>query len=151
VLVGGLASYVPVAVGIDTTSLADTNLVPRKALQVVVPRPGVPAEVEIGLVGGGDVEGAVVKNGGLGFEGLKLELLDGAGKVVAAAESDYDGYFLFERVPYGRYTVRIAAESATVAKVHAELNVTAEVSEEKSVARLGSIQVSPLPRIASNQ
>jgi hypothetical protein len=37
---------------------------------VVVPRPGVPAEVQIGLVGGGDIEGAIVKSGGLGFEGL---------------------------------------------------------------------------------
>ena len=54
----------------------------KKALQVVVPRPGVPAEVEIGLVGGGDIEGAIVKSGGLGFEGLDLELVDAAGKVV---------------------------------------------------------------------
>ena len=35
----------PIAVGVDQTSLADPMLVPKKALQVVVPRPGVPAEV----------------------------------------------------------------------------------------------------------
>ena len=56
-------------------------LVPKKALQVVVPRPGVPAEVQIGLVGGGDVEGALVKSGGIGFEGVDLELVDASGKV----------------------------------------------------------------------
>ena len=80
-LVGGLAPFQPVAVGIDVTSLADPMLVPKKALQVVVPRPGVPAEVEIGLVGGGDVEGALVKSGGAGFEGVDLELVDAGGKV----------------------------------------------------------------------
>ena len=50
VTVAGLGTYIPVAVGIDETSLADPMLVPKKALQVVVPRPGVPAEVrEMGL------------------------------------------------------------------------------------------------------
>ncbi len=88
-------------------------LVPKKALQVVVPRPGVPAEVQIGLVGGGDIEGAIVKNGGLGFEGLDLELVDGTGKVVATARTDFDGFFLFERVPYGNYQVRVAQTSAS--------------------------------------
>ena len=77
----GWRRYQPVAVGIDVTSLADPMLVPKKALQVVVPRPGVPAEVQIGLVGGGDVEGALVKSGGNGFEGVDLELVDASGKV----------------------------------------------------------------------
>jgi len=149
VLVGGLATFTPVAVGIDPSSLADPNLVPRKALQVVVPRPGVPAEVEIGLVGGGEIEGAIIKSGGLGFEGLKLELLDEAGKVVATAETDYDGYYLFERVPYGRYSVRVSAESATAAKILPNLNASAEVNEDRSVARMGSIQVTKLPNVAS--
>jgi hypothetical protein len=151
VLVGGLATFAPVAVGVDMSSLADPNLVPKKALQVVVPRPGVPAEVEIGLVGGGEIEGAVVKNGGLGFEGLTLELLDGGGTVVAATQTDYDGYFLFERVAYGRYTVRVAAESAAAARISPDLNIVAEVSEDQSIARLGSIQVSKLPTVASAQ
>ena len=151
VLVGGLATFTPVAVGVDATSLTDPNLVPRKALQVVVPRPGVPAEVEIGLVGGGEIEGAIVKNGGLGFEGLTLELLDESGKVIATAQTDYDGYFLFERVAYGRYGVRVKADSAAAAKILPDLNVFAEVNEDRSVARIGSIQPTALPKVASAQ
>ena len=151
VLVGGLAPYTPIAVGIDTSSLSDPNLAPRKALQVVVPRPGVPAEVEIGLVGSGEIEGAVVKNGGLGFEGLKLELVDPAGTVVASTQTDYDGYYLFERVPYGRYTIRVASESAAAAKIIPTLGISAEILEGKSTARLGTVEVTPLPRVASTQ
>ena len=41
VTIGGLTAFTPVAVGIDATSLDDPMLVPKKALQVVVPRPGV--------------------------------------------------------------------------------------------------------------
>ncbi|HET7816158.1 MAG TPA: carboxypeptidase-like regulatory domain-containing protein [Sphingomicrobium sp.] len=151
VLIGGLTTFTPVTVGVDTTSLADPGLVPKQALQVVVPRPGVPAEVEIGLVGGGAIEGALVKNGGLGFEGITLELVDSSGKAVATSTSDFDGFFLFERVPYGRYRLRVAAESAAAARIATDLGAEAAVSEEKSVARLGSIQVRPLPRIASTQ
>ena len=132
------------------SSLADPNLAPKKALQVVVPRPGVPAEVDIGLVGSGEIEGAVVRSGGLGFEGLSLELIDENGKVAATTQTDYDGYFLFERIAYGRYRVRVAAESATAAKILPNLDAAAAVSEDKSVARMGSINVTPLPRVASN-
>jgi hypothetical protein len=149
VTIGGLTAYSPVAVGLDETSLADPMLVPRKALQVVVPRPGVPAEVQIGLVGGGDIEGAVIKSGGLGFEGLDLELVDDSGTVAATARSDFDGFFLFERVRYGHYTVRIASASATAAKVAAQLNVQVQVSPDKSVVRLGAVRVAPLPLLAS--
>ena len=124
-------------------------LVPEKLLQVVVPRPGVPAEVQIGLVGGGDIEGAVVKGGGLGFEGLDLELVDAAGTVVATTRSDFDGFFLFERVAYGSYTVRVAQPSAQAAKVIGDLGVHLKVSADKAIVRLGAIRVSPLPVVAS--
>jgi len=149
VTVGGLSPYVPIAVGLDETSLADPMLVPEKALQVVVPRPGVPADVQIGRVSGGDIEGAVVKSGGLGFEGLELELVDSTGKVVATATSDFDGFFLFERVAYGAYTVRVGQPSAIAAKIIAELSVHLELNAAKSIARLGAITVHPLPVLAS--
>lgn len=150
VLVGGLSAYLPVTVGIDESSLADPMLVPRKALQVVVPRPGVPAEVEIGLVGGGDIEGAMVKSGGIGFEGLDLELVDSAGKVVATSRTDLDGFFLFERAPYGDYRVRLSVETARALDLPADIGVNVRVSPERSVVRLGSIPIGA-PRIASRE
>jgi hypothetical protein len=149
VLIGGLPTFDQVTVGVDVASLQDATLVPREALQVVTPRPGVPAEVEIGLVGGGDIEGAVVKSGGLGVEGLALELVDEAGKVVARTQTDYDGYFLFERAAYGRYRIQVARESAAATGIVADLHVTVAVTEDKPVVRLGSITVTPLPKIAS--
>jgi hypothetical protein len=138
-----------VAVRIDETSLSDPMLVPRKAIQVVVPRPGVAAAVDIALVGGGDIEGAIVKSGGIGFEGLDLELVDASGKVAATARTDFDGFFLFERMPYGEYRVRLATASAQTAGLNAELNAKVVLSAAKSVVRLGAIHVEPLARIAS--
>jgi hypothetical protein len=150
VTIGGLAPFTAIAVGVDASSLDDPMLVPKTALQAVVPRPGVPAEIEIGLVGGGDIEGAVVKSGGIGFEGLDLELVDAAGKVVATARSDFDGFFLFERVSYGTYSVRVSKESAVAAKILPELNLRASVTAEKSIVRLGAVHVTPLSAVAAS-
>ncbi|HET9813618.1 MAG TPA: SdrD B-like domain-containing protein, partial [Sphingomicrobium sp.] len=77
-------------------------------------------------------------------EGLDLELVDDTGKVIATTRTDFDGFFLFERVAYGRYTVRVARESAVVAKISAELGASADVTPEKSIVRLGAIRVSPV-------
>ena len=149
VTVAGLATYAPITVGVDLSSLDDPMLVPKKALQVVVPRAGIPAEVEIGLVGGGDVEGSIVKSGGLGFEGLDLELVDGTGKVVATTRSDFDGFFLFDRVPYGAYNIRISTDSAAAGQIATDLGAHFQVSSDKPIVRLGVIHVTALPALAS--
>jgi hypothetical protein len=149
VLVGGLAAYTPVVVGIDQTSLEDPMLVPRKAMQVVVPRPGVPADVEIGLVGGGDIEGAIVRSGGLGVEGADVELVDRTGEVVGKARTDFDGFFLFERVAYGDYSLRLAADSAEALGIARDLGVRASLSDTHTVVRLGSIHIAAPATIAS--
>ena len=151
VTLAGLSTYAPITVGVDQTSLSDPMLAPKKALQVVVPRPGVAAEVEIPLVGAGDVEGLALKSGGLGFEGLDLELVDGSGLVISTARSDFDGYFLFEAVPYGSYRLRLGKASAEAVGVSQDLEVQLSVTNDKPIVRLGSIHIGPQPRIASAQ
>ena len=149
VRVGGLIPYQAIAVGIDTESLGDPSLTPRKALQVVVPRPGVAARLDIALVGAGDIEGLLVKDDGSGFEGLDVEMIDAAGKVVSTARSDFDGFVLFERVVYGRYSFRIKADSAAAAGIEAAIAKTAEISPSRTVVRLGTIKVRKKAQIAS--
>jgi hypothetical protein len=148
VRVDGLQPYRPVAIGIDTSTLEDPMLAPRKALQVIVPRPGVAAKLEIGLVGAGDVEGMLVRDDGRGFEGLDVELLDASGKPVGTARSDYDGFILFERVAYGSYTLRLTADSANVAGVARAIGKSIEISPERTVIRLGAIRLVKPDRIA---
>ena len=148
VRVGGLQPFVPIAIGIDTTTLADPSLTPRKALQVIVPRPGVAAKIEIGLVGAGDIEGALVRDDGRGFEGLDVELVAASGEVAATARSDYDGFFLFERVAYGRYTIRLTPDSAKAAGCSTGIGGSIEVSASSSIIRLGAVRLTTTSRIA---
>ena len=146
--VEGLQIFRPVAIGIDTSTLANPSLVPRKANQVVTPRPGITTIIDIALVGGGDVEGMLVKSGGGGFEGLDVELVDSRGAVVATGRSDYDGYFLFEKIAYGHYTIRLARASAEAARSNAALDRAFDVTPEKPLVRLGAIPVTPAQRLA---
>jgi hypothetical protein len=89
-----------------------------------------------------------VKNGGIGFAGVDLELVDTAGKVVGRTRTDYDGFFLFERVAYGAYTIRVSADSAAAAKIAVDLGIRFVVSADKSVVRLGTIQATPNAHLA---
>ena len=141
VRVDGLQPYRPIAIGIDTSTLDDPMLTPKKTLQVIVPRPGVAAKLEIGLVGGGDIEAMLVRSDGRGFEGLDVELLDASGRPVATARSDYDGFILFERVAYGSYTLRLTADSAKVARVERAIGKSIQIGPDHSVARLGAIRL----------
>ena len=146
----GCSPIRPIAVGIDTSAWPIRHWRRRKALQVIVPRPGVAAQLEIGLVGAGDIEGVLVKDDGSGFEGLDVEVIDATGKVVATARSDFDGFFLFERVAYGRYRFRLAEDSAEAVGVERAIDATAEISPEKTVVRLGAIRVRKLTQLASS-
>ena len=141
--VDNLETFRPVAVGVDESSLSDPSLVPSQKLRLVTPRPGVPAQLDIPLIGGGDVEGVLVKSGGGGFEGLDIELIDPAGAVVQTARTDFEGYFLFERVAYGEYRLRIAKPSADAARVQQAIDRLVKVVPEASVVRLGVIPVDP--------
>jgi hypothetical protein len=71
--------------------------------------------------------------------------------VAGTARTDYDGYFLFEGVPYGSYRVRISKGSAEAIGVPQELNLQATVNDKEPVARLGTTQLHPAPKIASAQ
>jgi hypothetical protein len=147
--VGGLENYRPVAIGLDLSSLKDPSLVPVKAAQVIVPRPGVAAEVEIGLSGGGDVEGVLVKRGGGGWEGLDVELIDKAGATIATTRSDYDGYFLFDRVGYGEYRLRLTAASAKAAGVGPAIGVPFTVTADTASVRLGTLMLGQGPPVVA--
>ncbi|MEO5640573.1 MAG: carboxypeptidase regulatory-like domain-containing protein [Sphingomicrobium sp.] len=147
--VAGLTIYQPVAVGIDQTTLSDPNLTPRKALQVVTPRAGIAAEVEIGLVGSGSIEGVLIKDGGGGFEGVDIELVGADGKLAGTALSDFDGYFLFDRVAYGHYTLRLAAASAAAIHAATRIDAVANVTGDRPTVRLGAIRPAMLGQIAA--
>ena len=146
--IGGLTPFVPVLIGIDASSLPDPFIQPSTSGVVVTPRPGIPVVIELPLVSAGEISGTLLREGGRVLSGVEIELLDKAGRVVKSTRSEYDGFFLFESVPYGQYRLRIAALSATVVRVNPEISLVAELSVKRGTADLGQVVVRDATRIA---
>jgi len=148
--IGGLTPFVPVLIGIDASSLPDPFVQPSTSGVVVTPRPGVPVVIELPLVSAGEVSGTLMREDGRILSGVQIELLDKSGRVVKTARTEYDGFFLFESVPYGSYRLRVAALSANVVRVNPEITVLAELNSKRGTADLGQVLVRDAPRIAEN-
>jgi hypothetical protein len=142
-MIDGLEPFQPVLIGIDTASLPDPYMQPALPGVVVVPRPGVATLVALPLVAAGDIDGKLVRTSGATIEGVALELIDAEGRVRATTLSEFDGYFLFESVAYGRYTVRISRASAQAARVDGNFAITAAPGPGKARVRLGTITLRP--------
>lgn len=142
-VVEDLNPYEKVVIGVDESTLPDPFLVPVKNGIVITPRPGVPAKLEIGVAPTGEVEGELHGVEDTAAAGVALELVGDGGKVAATTLTEYDGYFLFERVPYGHYTVRLSAASARALGAAGDTGKAAALSEKKTDVELGIIRLRP--------
>lgn len=140
-VVDGLVPYQAILVGIDESTLEDPFLAASSKGVVVTPRPGVAAKIELGISPSGEVEGVLLGLNGVELGGVGLELIDRGGKVIAATVSEFDGFFLFQRVPYGEYRLRIAEDSARALAVKRGLGAPLVVARDKDVARLGAVRL----------
>lgn len=140
-IVEGLSPHLPVLVGIDESTLADPFLAPSSPGIVVTPRPGVAAKIELAITPSGEVEGVLLGLNGTELGGVGLELVDRSGRVAASAVSEFDGFFLFQRVPYGEYRLRVAEDSAQALAVRQALGEPLIVNRDKDIARLGAVRL----------
>jgi Carboxypeptidase regulatory-like domain len=146
--VDNLQPFKPILIGIDASTLPDPFIQPAHPGIVVIPRPGIVQIVELPLVSAGEISGALQRDDGKPVSGVDIELLDKNGNIIKTVRSEYDGYFLFESVPYGRYNLRISALAANIVGIEARLTQVAELSNGKPVAELGVIIAKAAIRIA---
>ena len=149
-IIDGLQPFEPILIGIDASSLPDPFVQPSTSGVVVVPRPGVPVTIELPLVAAGEISGNLQREGGKILSGVDIELLDKAGRAVKTTRSEYDGFFLFEFVPYGSYKLRVAALSANVVGVETALPALAELGKKSGSVDLGIVTAKAAQRIASS-
>ncbi len=147
-VIDGLQPYEPILISIDASSLPDPFVQPATSGVVVVPRPGVPLTIELPLVSAGEISGNLQREGGKTLSGVDMELLDIAGRVVNTTRSEYDGFFLFEFVPYGRYKLRVAALAANIVGVEPTLAALVELGKSSGSVDLGIVIAKPSQRIA---
>lgn len=138
-IIDNLQPFRPILIGIDASSIADPYVQPSLPGVVITPRPGIATTVELPLVSAGEVEGSLVKPGGGTLSGVDLELLDQEGRVVRETQSEFDGFFLFDGVPYGKYRLRIEKLSAQALRVSPMVGQSVTVDDDNQVARMGAV------------
>jgi hypothetical protein len=143
-VIDGLTPYVPVLVSIDAGTLPDPLLQPKGQGVVVVPRPGVAAKISLPLAPTGELEALLLGPDGEPRDGVVIELTDTAGRVVRQVQSDFDGYVLFDSVPYGDYRLRIGAASAAALGVKADLGTALRIDRANPSLRRGRIRLQSL-------
>lgn len=145
-VVDELRPFRPVLVGIDESSLEDPFLAPATKGIVITPRPGVIAEIELAISPTGEVEGSILSPTGVEQSGVRLELIDKRGSVAAETVSEFDGFFLFQRVPYGQYRLRISESAANTLGIDPQLamrdgRTSFSIDNANDVIRFGTVKL----------
>lgn len=111
----GVRGYDTTPIIVDTASLEDPYWDLQKRGVNLIARPGRMVPVSIPVIPTGEVDGVVMiefwsLHGEWVSEPLanvELHLIGKDGKTVATARSAYDGFFLFQKVPYGLYAIEV--------------------------------------------
>lgn len=148
IIIDGLKPFEPILIGIDTSTLPDPFVQPANSGVVITPRPGIAFEIALPLVSAGEVSGILVKEGGGLYTGVDLELLDRNGVIVKKTRSEFDGFFLFESVAYGEYSIRVNPLVADIIGVQAEIEDKAILNEDNPIFDFGPLAVAPKVKIA---
>lgn len=141
VLLTGLPAGTRASVQVDPTSLPDIALAPVTRGIELVPRPGRIHRTDFAVVAMSEIEGTAYfelaansdgKTRSRGVSGLQLLLLDASGNIASSARTEVDGFYLFEQVRPGRYTLAIDPQQAGRLKIALREAVGLEVGAKGS-------------------
>lgn len=128
-------------VTIDQRTLPDVTYRPARAHLVVQTRPGVLPVINYPILVLGEVDGFVVEDDTvdmLDFDpvaGVRVQLVNAAGVVIAQTRSEFDGYYYFSDLELGDYQVVLAGRSSGVASDGNDLAESSTVSTEPAETR----------------
>lgn len=111
--VAGLEPYRQQTFEVDTATLEDPFWVANPGGIRIVPRPGTTGEYEFPVVSTGEIDGTafrVWQDGPGSAAGVKVQLIDAEGQLVREISTAYDGFFLFDFVAPGDYSLRVSPE-----------------------------------------
>ncbi len=119
------------SVQVDPGSFPDINLIPATRGIEIVPRPGRIHVTDFAVLTTSEIEGTAFFDNGetqRGVSGVRLQLLDDTGEAVKLRRTESDGYYFFEQVPPGNYTVIIDPKQAAQLKLCLAEPIAVEVA-----------------------
>ncbi len=105
--------------------------VPERA---VISRQGKPLQLDFAAALNGEIEGFVMHSGQTKpVSGVVLELVSSKGEVIQTVKSGFDGFYLFEKVRFGNYSVRVSAAQLNELHYLTVEPITVELSQENDI------------------
>jgi hypothetical protein len=135
-MITSLSAHRPSNVVVDPGSLEDPFWVlPREGVELI-PRPGRSALLEFPVVPTGEIDGTVwLVSGNIEKEvsNVELQLVDAKGAVAKETKTTFDGFYLFESVMPGRYTLRVSSDQVK------RLNLIPPPEQEVEIDMTGNV------------
>jgi hypothetical protein len=143
VVLNGMDTSMGSVVTMDALTLNDPYLEPSLTSFRVASHAGAYRKLDIPVTEITEVEGGVYieKNGNQKPVGGATVALYKKGVLVARAKTEFDGYFLFPRVPPGEYTATLIDENGEMKKYRWEVTPTFETDVESGVTKIPDIIV----------
>jgi len=113
IFVTGIEPYRELDIDVAVESLRDPLWQSAVKGKRVSLRPGYAAQIDFPVIITGEIDGtASVKLGSEQREvsGVVIELVNLEGKVLQTAKTAYDGFYLFSKIPTGKYQVRVSRD-----------------------------------------
>lgn len=129
-LLSGLNTGTRTNLQMDVESLPDIGLYPASRGVEIVPRPGRVHVAAFAVQSLSEVEGTVyfaARARKRGVSGLALLIRDSGGSIVARVRSEADGFFLFEQLKPGRYSLALDPAQAERLRIRLEDEAWVEV------------------------
>lgn len=110
----GLPKFKTTDIEVNRGTLEDPFHEPSGEGNSILPRPGGIQEIDIPVITVGEIDGTLYTQTADGRKkravNAQIQLVDASGEVVQTVKSEYDGFYLFMKVPPGPYTVRVNPE-----------------------------------------
>lgn len=122
-----LHAFKPTDIEIVDRSLIDPYWAPSIPGKALLPRPGHMEKLEFPVVTTGEIDGTITVKGTDGREevlsNVEVEVVDSEGKIVRTTTTESDGFYLFEKVFPGEYTLRVKQDPDNPDNRNLQLNV----------------------------
>lgn len=135
----GLKASDPIDIEVDTETLKDPFMQPSIPGVAIVPRSGNVHTLEFPVVSTGEIDGGVylVHHDGVKepLSKVRLEIRDNKDQTVQTVTSEYDGFFLFEKVFPGTYTLHASSEDPRLKDAIAGWHKKVIIGNDGTIAR----------------
>jgi len=121
--IAGIEPYKELALELDVKTLDDPYWVAQPGAIRIVPRPGTTGEYDFPVVSTGEIDGSAFREWGDGIgnaAGVKVQLVNQKDEIIREIVTAYDGFYLFDFVVPGAYTLRVSPDQLKKLKLTAD-------------------------------